>query len=1314
MATFAVRCPRCQASYQVDDARLGEQAPCAQCHQPFVLTPLTSGSKTRSSPWPWVSDGAVTVASPGEGRPATEEAVPPTWQPGDVILGLYEVRETFTGGGRGLVYRVRHRGWDLDLAVKCPRPECFRSEQDKEDFEREAETWVKLGLHPHAVTCYYVRRLGGIPRVFAEYVAGGSLHEWVHTKRLYAGGPAEALERMLDVAIQFAWGLQHAHEQGLIHRDVKPGNVLLTPEGIAKVTDFGMARARGAPTDEPAEQAHGSILVSAGGMTPAFCSPEQAEGRPVSRKTDVWSWAVSVLAMFAGGAWWSAGSLAAGALQDYLRRSPSQEGPPRMPPDLVELLRHCFQSDPDARPRDMPAIVATLLELYAEVTGSPYRREAPPAPKVLAEGLNNRALSLIDLHKLDEAERLWEEALTNDPGHPESAYNLGLTRWRAGRMDDVELVQRLREIAAGRPGEWLPAYLLAQVEMEQGGWAAAAEALERVAGAGVAEVRAALAAAREQQAEPEGRVHSFAGHANWVSAVAATPDGRYAVSGSADGTLKLWDVSSGRCLRTLRGHTEWVTAVRLSADGRRALSGSADGTLKVWDTATGHCLQTLPGHTSWVLAVDLSPDGRQALSAGGDGVLHGWALSTGKCLGTFEGHAGPVLAVALSADGDHALSAGRDKTLQWWSLAQARCLRSFTGHDDKVNAVALSADGRRALSGSADRTLRLWDTATGHCLCTLVGHAGAVTAVALSPDGRLALSGGDDRTLKLWRLATGRCLATLTGHEGGVNAVCLLAGERQALSASADRTLALWRLPRDHVAPYVLSRVLPSETAVAVWADYERALARARQAAASGDTAEAARWVRAARARPGFGRRPEAMSQWGELCARMVRQGLQGGWEGGALAGHAGPVNSVCLRADGRQALSGGGDRTLRLWDVATGRCLRVFEGHFGPVTSVALSRDGRLAVSGGVDAELKVWDVATGRCLATSWAQTDLITSVSVSADGRLALTGSADGSVLLWQAATGRRLRAFARHTDPVHSVCLSPDGRLALSGGAQFFIRNRSERLFTSGQLRLWDTVTGRPLPTLDGHLDAVTAVSLSFDGRYALSGGGESVLRPNDGRFSQSGQVHLWETATGRHVRTFSGHTDAVTSVCPSFDGRHVLSGSADRTVRLWEVSGGRCLAVFAGHADAVTSVALSADCRLALSAGADGTIKVWVLDWQLADPVPADWDEGARPFLETFLALHTPYAAALPPVRRRTVRELVQSPLSRLFRPEPTEEDVTLALTRRGKAVWTERDLRELLSWLGCAGYGGLRPEGVLRKLERMARTWKGPPELPQS
>jgi serine/threonine protein kinase len=118
------------------------------------------------------------------------------WRVGDVILDLYEVKQVHEGGGMGLVYRVHHRGWNMDLAVKSPRPEYFQTHAQKENFARECETWIKLGLHPHIVSCHYVRTLGGIPRVFAEYVEGGSVKEWIDSRRLYEGGPQEALKRI--------------------------------------------------------------------------------------------------------------------------------------------------------------------------------------------------------------------------------------------------------------------------------------------------------------------------------------------------------------------------------------------------------------------------------------------------------------------------------------------------------------------------------------------------------------------------------------------------------------------------------------------------------------------------------------------------------------------------------------------------------------------------------------------------------------------------------------------------------------------------------------------------------------------------------------------------------------------------------------------------------------------------------------------------------------------------------------------------------------------------------------------------------------
>src|SRR5262249_28715982 len=258
----------------------------------------------------------------------------------------------------------------------------------------------------------------------------------------------------------------------------------------------------------------------------------------------------------------------------------------------------------------------------------------------------------------------------------------------------------------------------------------------------------------------------------------------------------------------------------------------------------------------------------------------------------------------LSADARHALSGSRDATLKWWDTASGQCLRTFTGHADKVLSVCLSPDGRHALSGSADRTVKLWEGETGCCLRTFEGHAEGGFSVGGSADGHHAVSGSGDKTVKFWRLAMDRCLSTLEGHTGPVNSVCLSADGRHALSGSGDKTLALWSLPRDWTAPYRISHVLSSETALAARTEYDEALARAWQELSAGQAAAAARWVREARSKPGYERAPEALNQWSGLYVRLARVCLKGGWEGNALEGHPEAVTSVWVGYSGRYFLS--------------------------------------------------------------------------------------------------------------------------------------------------------------------------------------------------------------------------------------------------------------------------------------------------------------------------------------------------------------------------------------------------------------------------
>jgi WD40 repeat protein len=1211
-------------------------------------------------------EGTIPGPQPAAPEVAAAEAdVPAVWSVGDVILDLYEVKQIYEGGGMGLVYRVRHRTWSVDMAVKSPRPEYFQSEAQKENFQREAETWVNLDLHPHIVSCHYVRRLGGIPRIFAEYVEGGSLSQWIREGKLYEGGPQQALQRILDIAIQMAWGLHFAHQQGLVHQDVKPANVMMTPDGIAKVTDFGLARARATAGEAGTAPGGGSILVSWGGRTPAYASPEQEAGKKLSPKTDIWSWAVSVLEMFTGGVTWGAGPAAGEALEEYLARGPEPDQP-TMPESLVALLRRCFAWEPQERPGDMAEVVAALQVAYSEALGEPYPREEPEAVELRADGLNNRALSMLDLGKLEEAERLWEEALKADPQHLHATYNRGLHLWRSARMADDGAVRQLEALRATRERDCESDYLLGLVHLERGDVESAVSVLREAAETAPKDetVAAALKVACQQK-ETARCLRTLEG--NWVTSVALTADGQFALSGSWDKTLRLWELSTGRCLRTLESHTDRVESVALTSDGRFALSGSCDKTLRLWELATGRCLRTLKGHTGAVTAVALTGDARFALSGSWDKTLRLWELATGRCLLTLVGHADSVTSVALTSDAGFALSASQDKTLRLWELASGRCLGTFEGHTDIIRSMALAADGRFALSGSDDSTLRLWELASGRCLRTLEGHSGLVLWVSMKADGRFALSASDDKTLRLWEVASGRCLRTLAGHSGDAG-VALTPDGRFAFSGGLDGILRLWEVgpPPEFRSPWSYARLRPATTLADEARAVEHALARAGHLASEGEFRAAATEVRAARSLPGYERRSDLVEAWRQVGRRGWRATLLGAWHLCTLDGHTDSVASVALTADGRLALSGGLDGTLRLWDLTTGRCLRTLT-HSALVMSVALTVDGRFALSVSDEQTPRLWELSTGRCLRTFKGHTEAVTAVALTPGGRFALSASQDKTLRLWELASGRCLGTFEGHTDIIRSVALTSDGRFALSGG-------------WDRTLRLWELSTGRCLRTLAAHEFFVTSVALTSDGRFALSGSRDKTLR-------------LWELASGRCLRALKGHTEWVNSVALTPDGRFALSGSGDSTLRLWELSTGRCLRTLEGPAREVSSVAVTADGRFALSGSWDKTLRLWELDWDYEFPDAADWDKRARPYLETFLTLHTPYAAGLPEGR------------------EPSEEEIVLALTRRGNPSWTEEDFQGLIRQLQHAGYGWLRPDGVRVELECMARDWEGPPPL---
>ena len=393
-----------------------------------------------------------------------EDAV--NWQIGQTILNQFLVKQIFTAGGMGLVYRVYHTGWQIDLALKCPRPELLQSARAVASFEAECETWAELGLHPHIATCYYTRMIERTPCVFAEYVEGGSLRDWITSRKLYQGEEEAAVARMLTITVEFAWGLEWAHRHGLVHQDVKPGNVLLMADGTTKVTDFGLASILQSHASDGSQQAESTAAVR--GLTPAYSSPEQARGDRVTKATDVWSWAVSVLEMFCGGITWHSGPAAHAALEEYKGRGLRAREMPQMPQQVYQLLVQCFAREPGNRPASFAAIADTMLAIYESLFGEPCEAQNPDIELLAADSLNNRAVSLLDIGRAAEAEALIRQALAVDSLHPEATFNLAAIRRLRKEPNDPRAIQNLRAAAGAEPGNPVPMKLLAQLLMLTG------------------------------------------------------------------------------------------------------------------------------------------------------------------------------------------------------------------------------------------------------------------------------------------------------------------------------------------------------------------------------------------------------------------------------------------------------------------------------------------------------------------------------------------------------------------------------------------------------------------------------------------------------------------------------------------------------------------------------------------------------------------------------------------------------------------------------------------------------------------------------
>ena len=478
------------------------------------------------------------------------------------------------------------------------------------------------------------------------------------------------------------------------------------------------------------------------------------------------------------------------------------------------------------------------------------------------------------------------------------------------------------------------------------------------------------------------------GHTDTVNTVAYSLDGSQILTGSRDGTLRLWN-SQGKAIgQPFQGHTDTVTSAAFSADGQLIASGSDDKTIKLWDRS-GNLIESFIGHQDSITAIAFSPNGQFIASSSDDGTIRLWNRDTqGNSIGEpFIGHQDSVTAIAFSPDGQLIASASQDRTVRVWDTQGNQVIRPWRKHQDLVNAVAFSPDGKLIASGGDDEQIRLWDLQGNLVTEPFRGHAGIIWSIAFSQDGKTIVSASSDRTIRFWDLQGNEVKPPLRGHLGLINSVAISPDGDRVVSSSSDNTVRLWNVD-DNPVSQVLRGHQGHVKDIAISSDGEFTIS-------AGQDSTVRLWD---------------------------RSGIP---VGKPFIGHQNVVNTVAIASDNKLIASGSRDKTIRLWNK-TGDLIHTLVGHEAEVTSVAIHKN--IIVSASEDKTICLWDTQ-GNSMATLSGHEDGVTSVAISPDGSKIASASRDRTVRLWNLTQQQELKAWSSIYDSEMTVNFSPDGNKLL---------------------------------------------------------------------------------------------------------------------------------------------------------------------------------------------------------------------------------------------------------------------------------------------
>jgi serine/threonine-protein kinase len=759
---------------------------------------------------------------------------------GDLVIGAYELLERIGEGGMGQVYRARHRTLGRTVALKLLRKECVDNPTIIRRFQREVQMAAQL-QHPHIVRAFDADQVGGTYYFVMEFIEGIDLARLVKDH-----GPLR-LPQACDYVRQAALGLQHAHEHGMIHRDVKPANLLVSRPGgaakghstllprpyaqalqwgVVKILDMGLARLQ-----DGEDRSGGTMLTQIGSVmgTPDFISPEQARcSHTADIRSDLYGLGCTFYFLLTGQAPFPKGTLTEKLLKHQLEEPEPLEqvrkarlcerlmpgGPVSLRDDpallaaVVGVVRRLMAKQPEDR-HQTPAELADALTDLARKAPAPASRSTASVKKPKA--VSGAAPAAVPV-------ALPVQAPEQSPG-PQSTTTLvalpvatavvprprPVRRWRrtAAVAGLVTFLGLGLGVAAGllpgqaprteeAPPDAHPAPAPAALTEEERAWQKLQARIDRPEGDALLLRRDLVAFRARYPHSPAGKSVA-AVLVNLPSALDRLPVTKVLPKERIGWQPRELVATLGERKAPASAA---VQCVAFSPDGQQLARGAADGTVRLWDAATLREAPAVAGHTGAVLALAFAPDGRTLATAGQDGAVHVWDAATGKAVASLREHKAPVVALAFHPEGKTLVSLGRDGTLKFWAPgAEQPALTLAPGKDLWPISLAFSPDGHVLACGQTDGKVRLVALEKHQVSGTFAAHATAARALVFGPDGATLAVVGQDGTVKLhdWDGARLTERATLKGHKGAVQAAFSPDG-RQLYTGGADRSLKVWEV----------------------------------------------------------------------------------------------------------------------------------------------------------------------------------------------------------------------------------------------------------------------------------------------------------------------------------------------------------------------------------------------------------------------------------------------------------------------------------------------------------------------------------------